>query len=43
VTVDDAGYNVGEVGMRLDAEELAAFDQRSDDRPMLGAAVGAGE
>jgi hypothetical protein len=43
VTVDDAADNVGQVGVRLDAEQLAAFDQRCDDRPMLGTAIGAGE
>ena len=43
VAVDDAGDDVGEVGVRLDADELAGLDQRGDDRPVLGAAVGAGE
>jgi hypothetical protein len=43
VAVDDAGNDVGQIAVRLDAEELAAFDQRGDDRPMLGAAIGAGE
>ena len=43
MAVDDAGNDVGEVGVRFDAEELAGFDQRSDHRPMLGTAVGAGE
>ena len=27
--------HVGEVGLRIDAVELAGFDQRGDDRPML--------
>ena len=35
--------DVSEVTVRFDAEELACFDQRGDHRPMLGAAVGAGE
>jgi hypothetical protein len=29
--------------VRLDAEELACFDQRSDHRPMLGTTVRTGE
>ncbi len=29
--------------MRLDGVELAGFDQRRDDRPVLGSAVGSGE
>ena len=41
VTVDDSGENVGEVAHRLDAVELADFDQRSDDRPVLGSRAGA--
>lgn len=40
---DDPGDHVSEVGVRLDAVELACLDQRSDRCPMLGAAVGAGE
>ena len=43
MAVDDAGNHVGEVTVRLDAEELAGFDQRGDHRPMLGTAVRAGE
>ena len=43
MAVDDAGDDVGEVGVRLDAVELAGLDERGDDGPMLGAAVGAGE
>ena len=39
MALDDAGDDVGEVGVRLDADELAGFDQRSDHRPMLAAAV----
>ena len=41
--VDDFGDDVGEVGVRLDGVELAGFDQRRDDRPVLGPAVGSGE
>ena len=40
---DDAGDGVGEIGVRLDAAELAGLDQGRDGRPVLGAAVGAGE
>jgi hypothetical protein len=39
----DAGNNVGQIAVRLDAEELAAFDQRGDDRPILGAGIGTEE
>jgi len=43
MTVDDAGNDVAQIGVRLDAEQLAAFDQRGEDCPMPGAAIGAGE
>jgi len=43
VTVDDLCDDVDEVGVRLDADELADFDQRGDDGPMFAAAVRAGE
>ena len=43
VAVDDAGDDVGEVGVRIDADKLAGFDQRSDHGPVLGTAVGTGE
>ena len=43
MAVDDPGEHVGEIAERLDAVELAGLDQRGDDGPMLGAAVGAGE
>ena len=32
-----------EIGVRIDGVEFAGFDQRCDDRPMLAAAIGAGE
>jgi hypothetical protein len=32
-----------DVGFRIDGIQLAGFDERSDDRPVFGAAVGAGE
>jgi hypothetical protein len=34
---------LSEIGVRLDGVELAGFDQRRDDRPVLGSAVGSGE
>ena len=43
MSADDPGDDVGEIGVRLDAVELGGFDERGDDGPMLGAAVGAGE
>lgn len=43
VAGDDAGDDVGEVGVLVDAVELAGFDQRGDRGPVLSPAVGAGE
>ena len=43
MAVDDPGEDVGEIGVRLDPVELAGFDERGDDRPVLAAAIGAGE
>ena len=43
MTVDDPSDGVGQVTVRFDGEQLAGFDQRGDDRPVLGAAVGTGE
>lgn len=40
---DDAGDDVGEVGVRFDAVELATLNERGDCRPVLGAAVRAGK
>ena len=39
MAVDDAGDDVGEVAMRLDLDELAGLDQRSDAGPILGSVV----
>ena len=39
VAVDEAGEHVGEVGGRIDAVQLAALDQRGQDRPVLGAFI----
>lgn len=43
VAVDDPGEHVGEATERLDVVQLARLDQRSDDGPVLGAAVRARE
>jgi hypothetical protein len=43
VAVDNAGDDVGQVGVRLDANQLAGLDERGDHGPMFGPAVGAGE
>ena len=43
MAVDDAGERVGEIGVRIDAVELAGFDQRGDDSPIFPAAIRAGE
>lgn len=40
---DDAGDDVGEASIRVDVVHLRGFDQRGDGRPVIGAAVGAGE
>jgi Family of unknown function (DUF5372) len=39
MAVDDLGDHVSEVGVRVDAVELAGFDQRSDDGPMFPATI----
>jgi hypothetical protein len=43
MTLDDLREDVGHVGLRIRAIELAGFDERVDDRPVLGPAVRAGE
>lgn len=43
VAVDDPGEHVSDIAQRLDAIGLAGFDERGDDGPLLGTAVGAGE
>ena len=43
MTVDEAGEDVGEIGFGIDVVEFAGLDERGEDRPMLAAAVGAGE
>ena len=39
VAIDEASEHVGEVGGRIDAVQLAALDQRGQDRPVLGPLV----
>jgi hypothetical protein len=34
VIVDDLGERIGEVGLRLDADELGGLNQRGDDCPV---------
>lgn len=43
MALDDAGDDVREVGLGIDAVELAGLDERGDDGPVLGTAIGAGE
>ena len=43
MTVDDLCEGVCHPGIRVDTVELAGFDERSDDRPVFSAAVGARE
>jgi hypothetical protein len=43
MAVDDLGERAGEIGLRIDAAELAGLDERGDDRPVFSAAVGTGE
>ena len=43
VAIDEPGEHVVEVTVRVDAVQLAAFDQRGEDGPVFGAFVGAGE
>ena len=40
MTIDDLGYDVGEVGLGIDAVELAGLDQRGDDCPVFATAIG---
>jgi hypothetical protein len=39
VAVDETGEHVGEVGVRIDAVQLATLDQRGEDGPVLGTLV----
>ena len=41
--IDEAGEHVGELGLGVDAVEFAGLDQRSEDSPVFGAVVMAGE
>lgn len=40
---NDALEGIGQVGVRVHVVQAAGADERGDDRPMLAAAVGAGE
>ncbi len=40
--IDKSGEDVGQIGLRLDAAELAGLDQRSDAGPVLRALIRAG-
>ena len=39
MAVDETSEHVGEVGVRIDAVQLAALDQRGEDGPVLGTLV----
>ena len=43
MAVDDLREDVGHIGLRIDAVDLAGLDERGDDRPVLSPAVRAGE
>ena len=43
VTGGELGESFGQPGVRIDAVELAVFDERGDHRPVVAAFVGAGE
>ena len=43
MALDDAGYDIGDVALRVDAVQLAGLDERGEHGPVLAAAFGAGE
>ena len=43
MALDDVGDDIGDVAPRLDAVQLAGLDQQGQHRPVVAAAVGAGE
>ena len=43
MAIDDFGEHVGEIVLRVDAVHFAGCDQRGQNCPMFGAAIGAGE
>jgi hypothetical protein len=43
MAVDDLREDVGHIGLRIDAVELASLDKRGNDRPVLSSTVGARE
>jgi hypothetical protein len=40
MTIDDPGEDVGQVHERVDIVQLTGLDQRGDDGPVFGAAIG---
>jgi hypothetical protein len=40
MAVDDLGNDVGEIGVGIDAAQLAGFDERGDGGPMRSSGVG---
>ena len=40
---EELGEDVGEIGLGIDGVQFAGFDERGEDRPVLAAAIGAGE
>src|ERR1700740_656803 len=40
---DDLREHIAQIGLRIDGVHFAGFDERGNDRPVLPAAVGAGE
>jgi hypothetical protein len=43
VAVDDLGDDVAQVGVGIEADQLASFDQGSEHGPMFAAAIKTGE
>jgi len=43
MAIDDSGEHVGEIVLRVDAVHFAGCDQRGQNCPMFGTAIGAGE
>ncbi len=42
MTIDDFGGRVRDIGLRVDAADLAALEEKDDNPPMLSSAVGTG-
>ena len=43
MAVDDLREDVGHIGLRIDAVDLAGLDKRGNDRPVLSPAIGTRE